>query len=147
MIKKLILLIGILFFAGCSSIKLEPANFAWPIENVVTTDESGSVVIDRYSTEFNASNLFKAEFGDSTEIAGKELRIIRDQFGFYFMTAKGFMNVYVFEVDNGKFVQYGKIFITREGMTNPALNQRAPNIELLDNDRTYILDSKGIKEG
>jgi hypothetical protein len=63
------------------------------------------------------------------------------------MTAKGFMNVYVFEVDNGKFVQYGKIFITREGMTNPALNQRAPNIELLDNDRTYILDSKGIKEG
>lgn len=146
MIKKIILLTGILFFAGCSSIKLEPANFAWPIENVVTTDESGSVVIDRYSTEFNASNLFKAEFGDSTEIAGKELRVIRDQFGFYFMTAKGFMNVYVFEVDNGKFVQYGKIFITKEGMTNPALNQRAPNIELLDNDRTYILDSKGIKE-
>lgn len=146
MIKKIVLLIGILFFAGCSSIKLEPANFAWPIENVVTTDESGSVVIDRYSTEFNASNLFKAEFGDSTEIAGKELRVIRDQFGFYFMTAKGFMNVYVFEVDNGKFVQSGKIFITKEGMTNPALNQRAPNIELLDNDRTYILDSKGIKE-
>jgi len=147
MIKKIILLIGILFFAGCSSIKLEPANFAWPIENVVTTDESGSVVIDRYSTEFNASNLFKAEFGDSTDVAGKELRVIRDQFGFYFMTAKGFMNVYVFEVDNGKFVQSGKIFITKEGMTNPALNQRAPNIELLDNDRTYILDSKGIKEG
>lgn len=147
MIKKIVLLIGILFFTGCSSIKLEPANFAWPIENVVTTDESGSVVIDRYSTEFNASNLFKAEFGDSTEIAGKELRVIRDQFGFYFMTAKGFMNVYVFEVDNGKFVQSGKIFITKEGMTNPALNQRAPNIELLDNDRTYILDSKGIKEG
>lgn len=146
MIKKFILLTGILFFAGCSSIKLEPANFAWSIENVVTTDESGSVVIDRYSTEFNASNLFKAEFGDSTEIAGKELRVIRDQFGFYFMTAKGFMNVYVFEVDNGKFVQSGKIFITKEGMTNPALNQRAPNIELLDNDRTYILDSKGIKE-
>ena len=146
MIKKIILLTGILFFAGCSSIKLEPANFAWPIENVTTTDKAGSVVIDRYSTEFNASNLFKAEFGDSTEIAGKELRVIRDQFGFYFMTAKGFMNVYVFEVDNGKFVQSGKIFITKEGMTNPAFNQRAPNIELLDNDRTYILDSKGVKE-
>jgi hypothetical protein len=143
---KIFLVIFTAVLTGCTSLTLTPANFAWPIENVVTTDNTGSVVIDRYSTEFNASNLFKAEFGDSTEIVGKELRVIRDQFGFYFMTAEGFMNVYVFEVDNGKFVQSGKIFITKDGMTNPALNQRAPNIELLDDGRAYILDNKGVKE-
>ncbi len=143
---KIFLVIFTAVLTGCTSLTLTPANFAWPIENVVTTDNTGSVVIDRYSTEFNASNLFKAEFGDSTEIAGKELRVIRDQFGFYFMTAEGFMNVYVFEVDNGKFVQSGKIFITKDGMTNPALNQRAPNIELLYDGRAYILDNKGVKE-
>ena len=143
MTKKILITLSILFMAGCSSIKLEPASFAWPIENVVTTDADGNVVIDRYSTEFNATNLFKTELGDSVDVANKELRIIRDYLGYYVMTAVGFKNVYVFDVSDGAFVQTNKIFITKDGMTNPALNQRPPNIELVNENQVYSIDSKG----
>lgn len=143
---KIIFIAMLMFFlASCSSIKLEPANFAWPIESVVTADDNGNVTIDRYSTEFNVSALFKAELGDSIIVSGKELRIIRDNLGNYLMTSQGFMNVYVFIMDNGAFVQTNKIFISKEGLMNPAFNQRTPNIELVDNDITYIIDSKGLK--
>lgn len=142
-IKILVFGTLLLSFSACTTITLTPANFAWPIESVVTTDETGNVSIERYSTEFNSSDLFKNEFGDSVEVANKELRVIRDHLGYYLMTAKGFMNVYVFKTEDGTFTQVNKIFITKEGLTKPALNQRPPNVELLDGDKKYILNSKG----
>ncbi|WKZ69748.1 MAG: hypothetical protein QY331_00605 [Melioribacteraceae bacterium] len=144
-IKMFFLVMLVFLLASCSSIKLEPANFAWPIESVVATDDNGNVAIERYSTEFNASALFRTELGDSVIVPGRELRIIRDNLGNYLMTSQGFMNVYVFIIDEGAFVQTNKIFISKEGMTNPAFNQRTPNIELVDNEITYIIDSKGSK--
>lgn len=142
---KFLVISLLLLFTACSSVKLEPADFAWPIESVLTTDADGNVSIDRYSTEFNAANLFKAELGDSAMVANKELRIIRDKFGYYVMTSPGFMNVYVFQMSDGSFVQTNKIFITKEGLTSPALNQRSPNIELVNEGQVYIIDSKGLK--
>jgi len=141
--KSLLFLASIFILSACTSVTLSPANFAWPIESVLTTDATGKVVIDRYSTEFNASNLFKAEFGDSTEVANKEIRIIRDQLGYYVMTAKGFMNVYVFEVNDGAFKLANKVFVTKEGLSKPALNQREPYIEVLDGENKYIIGTKG----
>ncbi|MDZ7764344.1 MAG: hypothetical protein U5K00_07935 [Melioribacteraceae bacterium] len=140
---KIILLVFTFALTSCTSITLTPANFAWPIESVVTTDEMGNVSIERYSTEFNSSEIFKNEFGDSVEVANRELRVIRDHLGYYLMTAKGFMNVYVFESKDGAFNQINKIFIAKEGLQNPALNQRTPNVELLDGEKKYILNSKG----
>lgn len=141
--KSLLFLASLFVFSACSSITLSPVNFAWPIENVVTTDSDGNVVIDRYSTEFNAANLFKAEFGDSTDVANKEIRIIRDQLGYYVMTAKGFMNVYVFEVKDGAFKLANKVFVTKNGLSNPALNQREPYIEVMDGNEKYVIGTKG----
>lgn len=141
--KSLLFLASLFILSACSSVTLSPANFAWPIENVVTTDGDGNVIIDRYSTEFNAANLFKAEFGDSTNVANKQIRIIRDQLGYYVMTAKGFMNVYVFEIDNGTFTLANKVFVTKEGLNNPAFNQRQPYIEVLDGDNKYVIGTKG----
>ena len=141
---KYLLFLALLFaLSACTSVTLSPANFAWPIENVVTTDNSGNVVVDRYSAEFNATNLFKAEFGDSADVANKELRIIRDQLGYYVMTAKGFMNVYVFEVSDGVFVLANKVFITKDGLNNPAFNQRQPYIEIFDGENKYVIGTKG----
>lgn len=139
----LLLLASLFIFYACTSLTLTPANFAWPIESVVTTDASGKVSIDRYSTEFNAGNLFRAEFGDSAGVAKKELRVIRDEKGYYVMTAKGFTNVYVFETNDGTFEQVNKIFITKDGLNNPALNQRAPYIEVLDGEDMYVIGTKG----
>ncbi|HET56621.1 MAG TPA: hypothetical protein ENN33_15610 [Ignavibacteria bacterium] len=145
MIKQISAITLLLLVIGCSSLTLEPANFAWPIESVLTTDDQGNVYIERFTTGFNASNLFRAEFGEATEIANKELRVIRDQLGYYVMTSPGFMNVYVFEVDNGALVRVNKIFISKEGIMNPVLNQRMPHIELISNGVSYLLDSKGLK--
>lgn len=145
MIKKISAAALLSIVIGCSSLTLEPANFAWPIESVLITDDQGNVYIERFTTEFNASNLFRTEFGETTEIANKELRVIRDQLGYYVMTSPGFMNVYVFEVDNGVLVQTQKIFISKDGITNPALNQRLPHIELISDGTSYLLDSKGLK--
>lgn len=142
---KLLIISLLLLFTACSTIRLEPADFSWPIESVLKTDATGSVSIERYSTGFNASNLFKAEFSDSVVVANKEVRVIRDKLGYYLMTSPGFMNVYVFEMSDGAFVQASKIFITKEGLTNPAFNQRTPNIELINEDQVYIIDSKGLK--
>ena len=142
---KLFIIMLLLLFTACSTIKLEPADFSWPIESVLITDAEGNVNIERYSTEFNASNLFKAEVGDSAVVANKEVRVIRDKAGYYLMTSPGFMNVYVFELSDGAFVQTNKIFITKKGLTNPAFNQRTPNVELVNEGQIYIIDSKGLK--
>jgi len=145
MIKQISATTLLLLVIGCSSLTLEPASFAWPIESVITTGDSGNIFIERFSIEFNAANLFRAEFGETTEIANKELRVIRDQLGYYVVTSPGFMNVYVFEVDNGALVQVNKIFISKEGIVNPALNQRSPHIELISNGVSHLLNSKGLK--
>ncbi len=141
--RVLLYLIPLLILSACTAVSLAPANFAWPIENVLRTDDQGNVAIDRYSTEFNSSNLFKEEFGDSADYVGKEIRIIRDHLGYYFMTSVSFKYVYVFEIDDGAFEQVDKIFITEDGLKNPAFNQREPNIELLDGDKTYTINSQG----
>ncbi len=142
--KRTILLLSLIFvLSACTTVTLTPANFAWPIEDVLTTDEKGNVAIDRYSTEFNASELFRAEFGDSAVVANKQLRIIRDHLGYYVMTAPNFMNAYVFESEDGAFKLVNKVFITKDGLQNPALNQRSPNVELIDGDKKYVINSKG----
>lgn len=143
MIRISLAILILLSFTACTTITLTPANFAWPIEDVLTTDQDGNVAIDRYSTEFNASELFRTEFGDSAEVADKQLRIIRDHLGYYVMTAPNFMNVYVFESEDGAFKLVNKVFITKDGLRNPALNQRPPNVELIDGDKKYVINSKG----
>ena len=62
------------------------------------------------------SGLFFEEFQDSLSYKGKEVRMIRDNQGFYFMTSTNFKNVYVFKADEGKLVQENKIFISEFGL-------------------------------
>ncbi len=97
----------ILISVACSVLTLQPANFAWPLESVLPVDNSGNISEDRYSLEVNTVGLFFEEFQDSLAYSGKEIRMIRDNQGFYFMTASNFKNVYVFKVD-GRKVGSGK---------------------------------------
>jgi hypothetical protein len=43
---------------------------------------------------------------------GKEVRMIRDNQGFYYLTSANFKNVYVFKAQEGKLVLENKIFIS-----------------------------------
>jgi hypothetical protein len=146
-VRKLIILLFILvgLTAACSVITLQPADFSWPVESVLKTDDQGSVSEDRYSTDFNTVGLFFEEFQDSMSYKGKEIRLIRNNLGDYFITGKQFKNVYVFKAIEGTLVLEKKIFISEFGLKEPAFNQRTPNIELLDGDYKISLTSDGIE--
>lgn len=146
---KSALFVLILFLPACSGIVLEPSDFAWPVESVIKVNDDGTIEEKRYSLSFDAKNLFLAETGDSLAYLDRELRIIRDQKGYYYMTAERFKNIYVFNVSDGKFSLSTKIEIAGEeqpGLTKPAFNQRPPFIELLNGDQKIMISNEGIKE-
>ena len=147
--KRLIILFSflILITAACSVLTLQPANFSWPIESVLPVDDNGKVSEDRYSIEVNTVGLFFEEFQDSLSYRGKEIRMIRDNQGFYFMTASNFKNVYVFKAEDGALKLEKKIFISEFGLQAPAFNQRDPYIELVDGTNKMNLTHKGIEGG
>jgi hypothetical protein len=137
----------ILITAACSVLTLQPADFSWPVESALKIDDQGNVTEDRYSTDFNTIGLFFEEFQDSMSYKGKEIRLIRNNWGDYFITGKKFKNVYVFKASEGKLVLETKIFISEFGLNEPAFNQRSPYIELLDGDYKINLTSEGIEGG
>jgi len=147
--KSVIILI--LFFVGtftaCSVLTLTPANFAWPIESVLKVNDEGEVNDERYSFSFDAKGIYHEEFQDSLAYLDRELRIIRDVQGYYFMTGIKFKNVYVFRAYDGAMVLNNKILISESEIQNPRFNQRSPNIELIDGDKTLKLTHRGIEGG
>ena len=133
--------------SACSVLTLQPANFSWPLESILSIDEKGNVSEDRYSIEFNTAGLFYEEFQDSLAYMGKELRLIRNNQGLYFITSSGFENVYVFKANEGTLALDKKIFVSEFGIDNPAFNQRSPYIELIDGDKKINLTAEGIVGG
>jgi len=129
---------------GCSSITLQPGDFSWPIETVLKVDEKGFITEDRYSFSVNVRPLFQEEFADSAAAAGKEIRMIRDQSGFYFITGEGFKNVYLFLPIEAGLEMGDAISISDSlALSAPLFNQKSPNIELLDGPRKYLLHNSG----
>ncbi len=147
MLKALAPVVIFSVLSACTILTLHPANFAWPIESVLDINNEGMVLEERYSIEFNTSGLFFDEFQDSSAYIGNSIRIIRDQEGYYYITASKFKNVYVFRADEGSFVLHNKILISESGTDNPAFNQRIPYIELIDGDKKVKLSNKGIEGG
>ncbi len=130
---------------ACSSLVLSPSDFSWPIENVLKVDDKGFVSEDRYTFTINVKKLFFEEFKDSTNYSGKELRIIRDKSGYYYITGKEFKNVYLFlPIENGMRMENKIKILEAEGLTAPVFNQKSPNIELIDGSKKYLLNYKGL---
>lgn len=146
-LKIFLILITTVVLSSCSSLTLTPAEFGWSLEAVLKIDNNGFVKEDRNSISFDTKVLFLEETQDSLGYAGKTLRLIRNNEGFYFMTAVDFKNVYVFTVEKNAFSLENKIEINETGLKNPAFNQRKPFIELLDDGITYKLTSEGIEDG
>lgn len=138
----------LLFFAACSTLTLQPADFSWPVESVLKVDNNGQAQEKRFSFSFNTKELFFQETNDSLGYQNKELRVIRDNKGYYFMVADNFKNVYVFKTDDGTFRLKNKITISdTTGIENPAFNQRPPYIELTyDPNKKINLTNEGIEE-
>jgi hypothetical protein len=139
----LLFLVGV--FTACSVLTLTPANFAWPIESVLKVNDEGEASDKRYSFSFDAKGIYHEEFQDSLAYLDRELRIIRDVQGYYFITGIKFKNVYVFHAHDGTMVLNNKIFVSESGIQNPAFNQRSPDIELIDGGKTFKLTHQGIE--
>jgi hypothetical protein len=145
MLKIIVPLFLLSTFAACSMLTLHPANFAWPIESVLSVNDEGIVMEDRYSIEFNTAGLFFEEFQDSLAYNGNSIRIIRDNGGYYYITASKFKNVYVFRAEDSALVLHNKIFISEFGVEDPAFNQRTPYIELINGGKKISLTNMGIE--
>lgn len=143
-LRKYLSALLIFIISACSSLTLKPADYSWPIENVLKVDNKGFVEEQRYSFTLKVKALFYEEFKDSTNFSGKEIRLIRDKVGFYYITGKDFKNVYVFESEENGMDLENKILITETGLTSPMFNQKSPNIELLDNSNKYLLNNEGL---
>lgn len=135
----------LILLSGCAALILSPADFSWPIENAIKVDERGFIKEDRYTFSINIKPIFYEEFKDSNLALGKEIRIIRNYTGYYFITATNFKNVYVLMPVEGGMKLINKITISeKEPLNSPAFNQKSPNIELIDGTKKYLLNHKGI---
>ena len=140
--------LSFLILAGCSSLTLKPSDFAWPVESALSVDSQGNVQSERYSFSINVKELLFAETHDSVNVSKVTLRMIRDEKGFYFITASQFKNVYVFEQIEGGLKLKNKILIAQNGLLEPAFNQRVPYIQIVNGQNPAILLTKdGVFEG
>lgn len=147
--KKILAALAVvsILLGACSTLKLTPAEFGWPIESVLKIDDKGFVSEDRFSLSFNTKPLFLEEAQDSMAYVGKSIRLIRNTEGYYFITAPDFKNVYVFKTGKSALSLENKILVNEMGLKNPVFNQRPPYIEMIDGDKTYNLTSEGFDGG
>ena len=140
-------LLPLLLVSACTTLTLKPVNYAWPVESVLKADAKGMVEEQRYMISFNIKPLMFEETKDSSKAENAEIRLIRDLQGYFFVTAKGFKNVYVFAPGEGSLKLEKKIMILEKGLDAPAFNQRSPYIQLLDGkEKPRRLTKDGILE-
>lgn len=148
--KKLITasLVIALFIGGCASLKLEPADFAWQTEEILDVDNTGMVSAARYATAFNVKPMLQKEFAADTMQAKntKEIRVIRDKAGFYYIVAKKFKNVYVFAAAEGNLKLENTIAASQTEMADPKFNfnVKTNSYELWNGKDKFVLTKAGV---
>jgi hypothetical protein len=138
-----------LLLISCTSLTLKEVQFGWPVESVLTVDEQDRIEDRRYSIVAGVAPIAAEEFQDSTALRGKEIRLLRSDAGFYFITGKRFKHVYVFSPGEHRLTLEGSISVSERGLNNPAMNQRPPYVELLDGGdfRVNLTPTAVVKEG
>jgi hypothetical protein len=129
-ITQLILCIAILAGStACgSSFVIHDVDYSQPVESVLVPDSDNMVHDQRYSVKFSVSGLLEEEGAASID----ELRMIRNHAGFYYLTANGFQNVYIFEPGEQMLELVEMVRVSESGLSRPAFNQRGTYIELID---------------
>ncbi len=136
---KLISIVNLLGFAlfltACSSITVKPVQYGWPVENVVKVASDFNITFPRYSISMNIKSIYLNEklIKNNSPIS-HIIRFIRDDSGYYYLTGELFKNVYVLEPREGEMKVVNTIFISKKGISEPAMNQRGSYIELLLNN-------------
>lgn len=145
--KLLSIFVGVVLMFGivsCGpSLVIQNVNYAHPLESVLEPDSENMVHDDRYAIDFSIAPILEEEGTTSVN----QIRLIRNNTGYYFVTANGFSNVYVFFPAESELKLENTIEF-EAGLGEPAFNQREDYIELVDlaKGETYRLDHEGIQE-
>lgn len=149
--KKILILVSaaaMVIIVGCSSLQLQPADFSWAAEEIVEVGAKGMVDAKRYSVAFNITALLQKEFAADTMAAKgtKEVRLIRDKAGFYYLTGKKFKNVYVLAQSDGALAVSNTLTVSAEkAMDDPKFDQKDSYIELWNGKEKYRVTKGGAQ--
>lgn len=136
----------LLFMTACSSsLVIQHVDYSQPLETVLKPNNQGLVNDVRHGLSFNIKPLQYAETQDSSSVTVSAVHLIRGTDGYYYVTAPGFKDVYIMAPAENKLVTKKKVLVNKNGLTNPAFNQRKPYIELLANGNVYQLNKDGLK--
>lgn len=140
-----ILLLGVVLTACGGKMTITNVNFATPFEKVMQINENGDTIDQRSGLSFNVIPLLTKENISLQDVVGSEIRVIRNQQGFYFVTSAGFKNVYIMESANSSLKTVHTIKVSEAGLQGPVFNQRTPYIQLVDGGRVFNLTRNGIQ--
>ncbi len=135
-----------ILFVACGT-TIDGVRYAWPVESVLAVGNDNVVEDGRHALKFSVGAIAEKEFADSTSLRGKEIRLLRNNEGFYFLTGKKFKNVYVLSSGTGTLRVKSQIEVAPRGLEDPALNQRLPYVELIDGKLIVKLTEDDILEG
>lgn len=120
---------------GCKqSMVISQVDYSQSIESVLTPNEDGMVEDIQHGIRFNVMPLQFEETGDTSSVTTEEVRLIRGQEGYYYITAPNYEHIYVMEPEEGVLSLKSKLAVTENGLAEPALNQRASYIQLINRD-------------
>jgi hypothetical protein len=128
-----------IMLSACASLTLEQVDFGWPVESVLTVSENNIVTDGRHAISFNVAPLAEREFKQPNALKGKEIRLLRNNEGYYFVTGQHFKHVYVLVPRAGELSLYSELEVSKQGLNRPALNQRSPYVEVLDGSNVRLL--------
>lgn len=145
----LITFLAVLMLTGtaCRTFVVEDVNYSQQIESVLHPDENGNVEDIRHGISFNVNPFLEQEFGEQDSVKITEVRLIRNEKGFYFITANHFKHVYVMKPAESKLKLENKIKVSESGLTSAAFNLRSPFVQLIDQQQGEVLtlNEDGIK--
>jgi len=126
-------LLSAIIMTGCKqSLVISQVDYSQSVESVLTPDKEGLVEDVRQGLKFNIKPLQYAETQDTSSVTTKQVRYIRGQEGFYYITAPNYKNVYVMAPEEEKLKLVKTLNVSEEGITKPALNQRSSHIQLVN---------------
>ena len=125
--------VAAVLLTGCKqSMVISKVDYSQSIESVLQPDDDGTVTDPQHGITFNIKPIQYAETQDTSSVTTNQVRYIRGQEGYYYITAPDYKNIYVMAPDKGKLVLKETLKVTDEGITKPAFNQRMTHIQLLN---------------
>lgn len=129
----LLTMIATVLLAGCKqSMVISKVDYSQSIESVLQPDEEGTVKDIKHGLTFNIKPIQYAETQDTSSVTTNQVRYIRGQEGYYYITAPNYKNVYVMAPEKGKLVLKETLKTSKDGISKPAFNQRMTHIQLLN---------------